>query len=82
MNNIVHLGDCMDGMKEFPDKYFELAIVDPEFGIGIGKSARLVTDKGLKAKAWDDKPINNKYFVELFRITKNQIIWGGWMRLP
>ena len=69
--------DCMDLMKEFPDKHFELAIVDPEFGIGIGKSPRLVTDKGFKAKNWDDKPIDTKYFNELFRVSKNQIIWGG-----
>ena len=69
--------DCMIAMKEFPDKYFELAIVDPEFGIGIGNSPRLVTDKGLKAKSWDDKPISPEYFNELFRVSKNQIIWGG-----
>ena len=69
--------DCMEYMRQFPDKHFELAVVDPEFGIGIAKSARLVTDKGLKAKQWDDKPIDAVYFKELFRISKNQIIWGG-----
>lgn len=69
--------DCMIGMARYPDKYFDLAVVDPEFGIGIGNSPRLVTDKGLKAKSWDDKPIDPKYFAELFRISKNQIIWGG-----
>jgi len=69
--------DCMDYMKDVPDKYFDLAIVDPEFGIGIGNSARLVTDKGLKAKSWDNKTIDMKYFSELFMISKNQIIWGG-----
>lgn len=69
--------DCMEGMKSYPDKYFELAIVDPEFGIGIGNSARLVTDKGFKAKSWDDKPIDMNYFNELFRVSVNQIIWGG-----
>jgi len=51
--------------------------VDPEFGIGIGKSPRLVTDKGLKPKDWDNKPITMEYFDDLFRISKNQIIWGG-----
>lgn len=69
--------DCMDYMATCKDKQFDLAIVDPEFGIGISKSPRLVTDKGLKAKTWDDKPINNIYFDDLFRISKNQIIWGG-----
>ena len=73
----VFLEDCMQGMKRYPDKFFDLAIVDPEFGIGIGHSPRLVTDKGLEAKSWDDKPIDPTYFVELFRISKNQIIWGG-----
>lgn len=69
--------DCMEGMKLYPDKHFDLAIVDPEFGIGIAHSPRLVTDKGLKAKNWDDKPIDPTYFVELFRVSRNQIIWGG-----
>ena len=69
--------DNMEVMKQYPDKYFDLAIVDPEFGIGIGNSPRLVTDKGLKAKEWDNKPIDNKYFDELFRLSKHQIIWGG-----
>jgi site-specific DNA-methyltransferase (adenine-specific) len=69
--------DCIEFMKSKPDKCYDLAIVDPEFGIGIGNSPRLVTDKGLKAKEWDNKPIGMNYFIELFRISKNQIIWGG-----
>lgn len=75
--NIVYNEDCMIGMARYPDKYFDLAVVDPEFGIGIGNSPRLVTDKGLKAKEWDNKPINMTYFDDLFRISKNQIIFGG-----
>jgi len=69
--------DCMEGMKKYPDKHFDLAIVDPPFSIGIGNSPRLVTDKGFEAKAWDDEPIDDSYFVELFRVSKEQIIWGG-----
>ena len=69
--------DCMDYMATLPDKAFQLAIVDPEFGIGIGNSPRLVTDKGMQAKSWDDKPIDPLYFTELFRVSENQIIWGG-----
>lgn len=69
--------DCMAYMATLPNKAFDLAIVDPEFGIGIGHSPRLVTDKGLAAKDWDNKPIDGKYFIELFRISRNQIIWGG-----
>jgi site-specific DNA-methyltransferase (adenine-specific) len=69
--------DCMQFMATLPDKAFDLAVVDPQFGIGIGRSPRLVTDKGLEAKEWDDKPIDDFYFTELFRVSLNQIIWGG-----
>lgn len=69
--------DNMVMMSRYPDKHFDLAIVDPEFGMGIAKSPRLVLDKGLKSKAWDDNPIDDGYFAELFRVSKNQIIWGG-----
>lgn len=67
--------DCMQGMKEFPDKYFDLAIVDPPYGINIEKSGRL--KKYNTEKVWDDKIPNDDYFNELFRVSKNQIIWGG-----
>lgn len=66
-----------NGMPSYPDKYFELAIVDPEFGINIANSPRLVIDKGKAGKDWDKKIPSPEYFNELFRITKHQIIWGG-----
>ena len=69
--------DCMEAMAQMKDNEFDLAIVDPEFGIGIGNSPRLVTDKGLVAKVWDDKPISMDYFQLLFSKSKHQIIWGG-----
>lgn len=82
-SSIVYNQDCLIGMKQYADKHFDLAIVDPEFGIGIGKSPRLVTDKGLEAKSWDDRPIDPTYFTELFRVSKSQIIWGGnYYQLP
>ena len=67
--------DCMDGMKEFPDKYFDLAIVDPPYGINITKSGRL--GKYNSDTEWDKTIPDNSYFDELFRVSKNQIIWGG-----
>ena len=67
----------MQLMARYKDNHFDLAIVDPEFGIGISNSPRLVTDKGLEAKGWDNKPVDMEYFTELFRISKEQIIWGG-----
>lgn len=65
----------MDYLPQFPDKYFELAIVDPPYGIHIEKSGRL--KKYNTNNVWDDKPPDQEYFKELFRVSKNQIIWGG-----
>lgn len=67
--------DCMQGMKEFPDKYFDLAIVDPPYGINIQKSGRL--GRYNTKNVWDNEIPNDDYFQELFRVSKNQIIWGG-----
>ena len=72
--------DCVAGMREYPDKYFDLAIVDPPYGIGI--SANPVRQKH-KKKNWDNKTPTSEYFEELFRVSKNQIIWGGnYFNLP
>ena len=77
--NIVHNVDCMIGMSEYPDKHFDLAVVDPPYGInasemtmGSGKNK-----KYKKGKFWDKKKPDEIYFTELFRVSKNQIIWGG-----
>lgn len=70
--------DCMEGMKQFPDKYFDLAIVDPPYGINVnqmnmgGRNTIKPTDK-----KWDNEIPNQEYFKELFRVSQNQIIWGG-----
>ena len=72
--------DCMDGMKEFPDKYFDLAIVDPPYGININNNIgrRKGDKKSDYPKAyWDDAIPDKSYFEELFRVSKQQIIWGG-----
>jgi len=61
--------DCMIGMKEYEDNHFDLAIVDPPYGIGGGSNVTL--------KRYDDAKPNKDYFIELIRISKNQIIWGG-----
>ena len=75
--------DCVEGMKQFPDKYFDLAIVDPPYGIGENGSKNhtrgsLAKAKNYKAFAGGDvQPPNEEYFEELFRISKNQIIFGA-----
>lgn len=70
--------DCMELMREFPDKHFELAIVDPPYGIGINNECMggRKTVKPTK-KTWDDSVPKKEYFDELFRVSKIQIIWGG-----
>lgn len=85
--------DCIEGMKKFPDKYFDIAIVDPPYAdgtIGEFKSAdksrfggifdkykkRGKTGDGKKQISWDVAP-PKEYFDELFRVSKQQIIWGG-----
>ena len=66
--------DNMELMAMYPDKYFDLAIVDPPYGIGISSNpVRQQHDK----KQWDDNIPNEDYFKELFRLSQNQIIWGG-----
>ncbi len=91
--------DCMEGMKQFPDNYFDLAIVDPPYG-GAGRdeynrfggnfekykdgsALQSVCRTGgghnkydRKIITWDVAP-GKAYFDELFRVSKNQIIWGG-----
>jgi site-specific DNA-methyltransferase (adenine-specific) len=72
--------DCMEAMREMPDKAFELAIVDPPYGIGI--SSNPVRQAHTK-KDWDDSTPKQIYFSELMRVSKDQIIWGGnYFNLP
>ena len=72
--------DCMEYMKTLPDKFFDLAIVDPPYGIGmdgqIGSNKLAIAKKYLK-KQWDKKPPDRDYFDCLFVISKNQIVWGA-----
>jgi site-specific DNA-methyltransferase (adenine-specific) len=101
--------DCLVGMRQFPDKFFDIAIVDPQYGINApkmsmgthktrhkdgypGESVAAKLRKGrlnagggkLKNRNlqtmpinWDNEPPSAEYFLELFRVSKNQIIWGG-----
>jgi len=69
--------DCMEIMKQYPDKYFDLAIVDPPYGIGYSGRDEKKTIKYDNKKKWDNETPKQEYFDELFRISKNQIIWGA-----
>lgn len=71
--------DCMIGMARYLDKYFDLAIVDPPYGIGIdGQKESISTNRfHHDFKGWDTAIPDKEYFIELFRVSENQIIWGG-----
>jgi site-specific DNA-methyltransferase (adenine-specific) len=80
--------DNMELMARYPDKYFDLAIVDPPYGIGASKQSQssskikgrknsIVKRSTLNSKNWDNEIPSQEYFYELFRVSKNQIIWGG-----
>jgi site-specific DNA-methyltransferase (adenine-specific) len=82
----LRLMDCMELMREFPDKHFDLAIVDPPYGIGIVSQFKKTTESkrsmmrgmnGITGSEWDSSTPDGQYFVELRRVSKNQIIWGG-----
>ena len=80
--------DCVAGMREYPDKYFDLAIVDPPYGIGFdgnttanggiaGRRNGFTNKQHHIKKGWDNERPSAEYFTELQRVSKNQIIWGG-----
>lgn len=80
--------DCMEGMGQFPDNYFDLAIVDPPYGVGIANDGKIretwkhtkrftFSAKKYKPTNWDENVPDDKYFQELKRVSKMQIVWGG-----
>lgn len=85
--NKLYLQNCMEGMAQFPDKYFELAIVDPPYGIDMANKMAANNGKQTgvaKAKRgeyasgeWDSESPKYEYFAELQRVSKNQIIFGA-----
>ncbi len=80
-NITIYNDDCMNILKQTPDNYYDLCIVDPPYGIGeSGGSFRGRKGQGhrvLPRKEWDNETPNKEYFTELRRVSKNQIIWGG-----
>src|ERR1019366_9832681 len=75
--------DCMEYMATLPDKAFDLAIVDPPYGIGMSKggNASVIPNKSVNPifdkKYWDDDRPKQEYFDELKRVSVKQVIWGG-----
>jgi site-specific DNA-methyltransferase (adenine-specific) len=85
VKSTVYLMDCIEGMKRYPDNFFDLAVVDPPYGIdgtaeiGFGdtKSGRVNRPSKWGQKEWDKERPTKDYFDELKRVSKNQIIFGG-----
>ncbi len=92
MNKIHHV-DCLEFMKTIPDNHFDLVLTDPPYGIGASKflnrknysadgeeyrrGSSLASKKKYDIKEWDNQTPSKKVFDEMFRISKNQIIFGG-----
>jgi len=90
--SLTYNADCLEMMREMDDNAFDLAIVDPPYGIGmasgfvVGESLGIRTEKNgaishiprgnYPLRSWDSKP-GAEYFLELQRVSVNQIIWGG-----
>jgi len=75
------LGDCLDlemGLPSYPDKFFDLAIVDPPYGINIHEKQKGFSGKrNYHVASFDVSIPEKKYWEQLFRVSKNQIIWGA-----
>lgn len=82
MTSEVFNEDCMIGMARYPDKWFDLAVVDPPYGIRQdghreNNRSKLAKSKNYHKALWDQPKPNEDYFNELFRVSVNQIIWGA-----
>ena len=73
--NLIH-GDSLQALKGYADNHFDIAIVDPPYGIDINSSGTHFKEK-YEVKDWDKNTPDDEYFTELKRVSKNQIIWGG-----
>ena len=81
----IHNCDCMELLKATPDKFYDLAIVDPPYGIGIDGQKETINKvrnpkqnrKHHESKDWDSEIPSHIYFEQLERVSKNQIIWGA-----
>ena len=82
--NQVYNCDCMAGMAQMPDNHIDLAIVDPPYGIGAGDmNLGFSNTSRIQKSNWDSAVPRDEYFAELFRVSRQQVIWGGnYFRLP
>lgn len=80
--NQIHLGDCLDFIRQMPDKCVDLVLTDPPYGIGESSNnnksrSKLAEAKDYGCKNWDDSAPSKEVFDDIIRISKNQIIFGA-----
>jgi site-specific DNA-methyltransferase (adenine-specific) len=80
--NKIHHADCLEFLRQLPDKCIDLVLTDPPYGIGaanqsLGLRKEHKHCRKWQKKSWDSEAPTNELFAEIFRISKNQIIWGG-----
>jgi site-specific DNA-methyltransferase (adenine-specific) len=78
--SVVYNEDCVEGLKRYADNHFDLAIVDPPYGIGFSSKKQSNFGKGginHEYKGWDEEIPKAEYWEQLFRVSKNQIVWGA-----
>jgi len=83
-NSTVYLMDCMEALRQTPDNYYSLALVDPPYGLGkrttdggSKKNTQTKFMEDIRRSNWDDNVPTAEYWEQLFRVSKNQIVWGG-----
>ena len=83
--NVAYNMDCMEAMRQMPDNAFDLAVVDPVYGDvtqggymkNLDSTAKLAKPIQYHLSLWNQEKTGKEYFNELFRVSKNQVIWGG-----
>lgn len=76
--NTVYHGDCLEFMRSVPDGFFDLVLTDPPYGIGMdGGNVGYKGFNNFEKKNWDNETPTQVIFEEIFRISRNQIIFGG-----
>jgi len=75
LKNKITLGDSLEILKKLPDKCIDLILTDPPYGIGY--SLKPHSGSKMAKKSWDNKTPSDEFFLEMFRVSKNQIIFGG-----
>ena len=80
--NVAYNADCLAAMREMPDNAFDLAVVDPPYGLerfksNDGGNSKKIKCFGGRTESWNNVKPSNEYFGQLFRVSKKQIIWGG-----